>query len=78
METLVFYLIVFSLLIAFIILQNVVIKNHRQTMKDQQETIQKLLNREPVTYKEVNVAPPKPDTDRPIAWGGMIGNREEI
>lgn len=55
-----------------------VIRSQQKTIEAQQITIQKLLNREPVSYKEVNAKPPKPDTDRPIAWGGIIADRDEL
>ena len=38
----------------------------------QQDTIQKLLNREPVTYAEVGQEPNKPITERYSAWGNRI------
>lgn len=62
-------------LILSIVLNN---REHRKQLQAQQDTIQKLLNREPVTYKEVGAQPPKPDTDRFVAWGGTIANRDEL
>ena len=68
-----------SLALLVIIIVTSIHTTRQQTTIDKQfETIQKLLNREPVTYKEVNVKPPKQDTDRPIAWGGRIADRDEI
>lgn len=67
-----------SLIVCFIAYSLWIIRSLQRTIKDQNETIQKLLNREPVTYKEVNTQPPKLDTDRPIAWGGTIAGRDEL
>lgn len=50
----------------------------QRTIEAQQDTINKLINREPVTYKEVGREKPKLDTDRPVAWGGTIMDRDDL
>lgn len=44
----------------------------------QQETMQKLLNREPVTYAEVGQEPNKPNTERYSAWGNRIHDTKDF
>lgn len=54
------------------------IRKQSRIIEQQQETIQKLINREPVTYKELNVEPPKRSTERYAAWGSQTFDIEDV
>jgi hypothetical protein len=41
-----------------------------KTLANQQDTIQRLVNREPVTYQEVGKEAPEPKYERYSAWSG--------
>lgn len=57
-----------------IILNN---KNHRKDIQTMSDTIQKLLNREPVTYKEVGKTEPKEEEVRYSAWGSRMLTKDD-
>lgn len=49
-----------------------------KTLSNQQGTIQRLINREPVTYQEVGKEAPEPKYERYSAWSGeMVDINEE-
>jgi hypothetical protein len=47
-------------------------KTAQKNAEFQKDTISRLINREPVTYQEVNQTPPQPSTERYNAWGNEI------
>ena len=61
-------------LVISIILNN---REHRRTVNRLNDTIQRLVNREPVTYKEVGAKPPKPNREVYAAWGNQMVNMDE-
>jgi cytochrome oxidase assembly protein ShyY1 len=54
-----------------------IVRNQQKTIKAQQDTIQKLLNREPVTYKEVGKPEPKEEEVRYSAWGSRMLTKDD-
>jgi len=49
----------------------------QRTIDRQQDTINRLINREPVTYQEVGTKPPKPNREVYAAWGNQMVNIDE-
>lgn len=49
----------------------------QRTIDRQQDTIQRLINREPVTYSEVGRTPTKPSREVYAAWGNQTVNLDE-
>lgn len=58
--------------------QCIISKGLYRTIDRQQETIQRLINREPVTYTETGQPPPKPVRESFAAWGNEVVNVEEL
>jgi hypothetical protein len=52
-------------------------ESNNKLIKAQQETIQRLINREPVTYQETGAAPPKQSRETYAAWGAQMVNLDE-
>jgi hypothetical protein len=52
-------------------------ESKERLIQAQQDTIHKLLNREPVTYAEVGTKPTKKATDVYAAWGSQMVNIDE-
>ena len=52
-------------------------REHSRTVTRLNDTIIRLVNREPVTYQEVGVNPPKPDRTVYAAWGNQMVNMDE-
>lgn len=48
-----------------------------RTIKQQQETINRLINREPVTYAVVGTTPKRPSKERYAAWGNEMVDLDE-
>lgn len=51
--------------------------NMQRTIDRQQDTINRLINREPVTYAETGQTPQKPERLAYAAWGNQIVNLDE-
>ena len=51
--------------------------NMQKTIDRQQDTIQHLINRDPVTYEETGQKPPKPQKEVYAAWGNQVVNLDE-
>lgn len=49
----------------------------QHTIDHQKDTIQRLVNREPVTYAEVGMKPQKPIRERYAAWGAQMVDLDE-
>lgn len=54
-----------------------VIKSQRGQLERQQDTIKRLINREPVTYAETGTTPQKPSKEVYAAWGNQMLNIDE-
>lgn len=52
-------------------------KNLQRIVSDQNETIQRLINREPVTYAETGQKPYKVAKESYAAWGNQVVNIDE-
>jgi hypothetical protein len=58
-----------------------IVRSHerlQRTVDKQQDTIQRLINREPVTYAEVNAEPPTAAREFYSAWGGETIDAKDI
>lgn len=53
------------------------IRNLQRTIDRQQDTINRLINREPVTYAETGQKSPKPVKEVYAAWGNQMINIDE-
>ncbi|CAH1205671.1 hypothetical protein PAECIP111893_02390 [Paenibacillus plantiphilus] len=53
-------------------------RNLHRLIERQQDTIQRLINHEPVTYTETGQKPPKPVRESFAAWGNEVVNVEEL
>ncbi|CAM4098467.1 hypothetical protein L1N85_10730 [Paenibacillus alkaliterrae] len=49
----------------------------QRTIYRQNDTIQRLISREPVTYQEVGAKPTKPNREVYAAWGNQLINIDE-
>ena len=58
--------------------QSLMNKSKDKLIWAQQDTIQKLLNREPVTYAEAGAKPPKKNTEQYVAWGNTTVDMDEV
>ena len=56
----------------------IMIRSQQTTINRQQETIQRLVSREPVTYVETGQKPPNPVRESFAAWGNEMINAEEL
>lgn len=52
-------------------------KRFKTAIDRQNDTIQRLINREPVTYAEVNSKPQKPQKEIYAAWGAQMVDLDE-
>lgn len=64
-------------LLVIIVCTSIHSSRQQRTIDRQQDTIQKLLNREPVTYKEVGKAEPKEEEVRYSAWGSRMLTKDD-
>lgn len=71
------FLVCFFIIILLWIINKSTIKGLQSTIDRQQDTIQRLINREPVTYAEVGSKPSKKSTDVYAAWGSQMVNIDE-
>lgn len=59
-------------------LQSKINKSNEKLIQAQQETIYRLINREPVTYAETNTEPTQPIQDSFSAWGNRMLTKEDM
>lgn len=71
------YYIALFICIFVLFLQHMHVKGLQRTIDRQHDTIQKLINREPVTYEEVGQKATRPVQERYAAWGSQMVNIEE-
>lgn len=73
------YIVSTSILAVVLVVYSMwIIRGLKTLINRQNDTIQRLLDREPVTYAEVNKEPPKRTTERFAAWGNQIVDMDEI
>jgi hypothetical protein len=70
-------LVVCGLFLMAFIVQTYERRALQRTIDRQNDTIQRLINREPVTYAEVGTNPSKPVRERYAAWGAQMVNLDE-
>lgn len=67
-----------AILIVLVIQMTRTNKRLEQTIASQQDTIQRLVNREPVTYTEVGQDAPQPAREFYSAWGGETIDAKDV
>lgn len=69
--------IVLTSIVGLLITTTMLTKGYRRTIDRQQDTIERLINREPVTYAETGQKPTQPIKERYAAWGNQMINLDE-
>lgn len=64
-------------LVGFLVTTVMLTKGYRRTIDQQNATIQRLINREPVTYAETGTTLQKPSKEVYAAWGNQMLNIDE-